>query len=87
MRSKTVRLPVVAGSFYPGSKEALGKELEKLLGEKPERRRALGLISPHAGYIYSGRVMGSVFSRIDVPETVLILAPNHTGLGALFDMA
>ena len=86
MRSKTVRLPVVAGSFYPGSKEALGKELGQLLGEKQERRRALGIISPHAGYIYSGRVMGSVFSRIDVPETVLILAPNHTGLGAPYSI-
>ena len=86
MKRETVRLPIGSGSFYPGSKEALRKELERLLGEKLERRKALGLISPHAGYVYSGRVMGSVFSRIDVPDTVLILAPNHTGLGAPYSI-
>ena len=36
---------------------------------------------PHAGYIYSGRIAGATFARIDVPEHVVVLGPNHTGLG------
>jgi len=36
---------------------------------------------PHAGYIYSGRIAGATFARIDVPEHVLVLCPNHTGRG------
>jgi len=36
---------------------------------------------PHAGYVYSGRIAGATFARVDVPEHVLVLCPNHTGLG------
>lgn len=86
MRRETVRLPVVSGSFYPASKAALIEELRKHLDEKAERKKVLGLICPHAGYTYSGRVMGSVFSAIEVPDTVVILAPNHTGLGSHFSI-
>ncbi|NOG84361.1 MAG: AmmeMemoRadiSam system protein B [Candidatus Scalindua sp. SCAELEC01] len=81
-----VRLPVVSGSFYPGNKAALIEELGRLVDAKAERKKVLGLISPHAGYVYSGRVMGSVFSGIVVPDTVVILAPNHTGLGSPFSI-
>jgi hypothetical protein len=75
------RLPIASGSFYPGNKEELVCVLKALMGDSTKKQRALGAISPHAGYIYSGSVMGSVFSRINVPDTVLILAPNHTGSG------
>ncbi|MCP5005540.1 MAG: AmmeMemoRadiSam system protein B [Planctomycetes bacterium] len=84
--NEVTRLPVVSGSFYPGSKAALIEEMERLLDEKTERKKVLGLISPHAGYTYSGRVMGSVFSAVDVPDTVVILAPNHTGVGSPFSI-
>jgi AmmeMemoRadiSam system protein B len=36
---------------------------------------------PHAGYVYSGHVAGAVFSRIEIPESCIVLCPNHTGLG------
>jgi len=48
------------------------------VGERP----ALLALVPHAGYIYSGRIAGAIFARIDVPEHVLVLCPNHTGLGS-----
>ncbi|GAX61398.1 dioxygenase [Candidatus Scalindua japonica] len=80
------RLPVASGSFYPGNKEELQSALKVLMEDYPERQRALGVISPHAGYVYSGRVMGSVFSRIEVPDTVVLLAPNHTGRGVPFSV-
>jgi len=80
------RSPIASGSFYPGNKEELENVLKTLMEDCPERQRALGVISPHAGYVYSGRVMGSVFSRIEVPDTVVILAPNHTGRGTPFSV-
>jgi MEMO1 family protein len=39
------------------------------------------VVSPHAAFIYSGDVVGAVYSQIEVPETVILLGPNHTGLG------
>lgn len=80
------RLPIASGSFYPGNKEELESTLKVLMEDCPQRQKALGVISPHAGYVYSGRVMGSVFSRIEIPGTVVILAPNHTGHGTPFSV-
>ena len=80
------RLPIASGSFYPGNKEELAGVLKALMADSPEKQRVLGAISPHAGYVYSGGVMGSVFSRIEVPDTVVILAPNHTGSGAPYSI-
>ena len=80
------RSPIASGSFYPGNKEELESVLKTLMESCPERQKALGVISPHAGYVYSGRVMGSVFSRIEIPGTVIILAPNHTGRGKPFSV-
>ena len=80
------RLPMASGSFYPGNKEELVSVLKTFMDDSLEKQKALGAISPHAGYIYSGSVMGSVFSRIEVPDTVLILAPNHTGSGVPYSI-
>ena len=42
---------------------------------------ALGAVVPHAGYVYSGAVAGRVYGAIEVPRDVIILGPNHTGIG------
>jgi MEMO1 family protein len=39
------------------------------------------VVSPQTGSIYSGDIVGVVYSQIEVPETVILLGPNHTGLG------
>ena len=39
------------------------------------------MVSAHAGFIYCGDIVGAVYSKIEVPETVILLGPNHTGLG------
>ena len=80
------RLPIASGSFYPGNKEQLEEALKALIDDTQEKQRALGVISPHAGYVYSGPVMGRVFSRIEVPGTVVIMAPNHTGGGTPYSI-
>jgi MEMO1 family protein len=48
----------------------------------PGRRPAIGIVVPHAGYVYSGQVAGSVYSRLIIPNRTIILCPNHTGMGA-----
>ena len=77
----TRRSPAVSGYFYPGDAADLRRSLEKhtIIVEEPETVRAA--IAPHAGYVYSGPVAGQVYGAIAVPRDVLILGPNHTGLG------
>ena len=41
----------------------------------------MGCIVPHAGYVYSGHVAGAVYRRLDLPRRMVILCPNHTGMG------
>ncbi len=77
------RKAAVAGRFYPGSAKALEDLLRDYLtpAETP-LLRPLAVIAPHAGYIYSGRIAGEIYRRIEVPNRVVILCPNHTGDGA-----
>jgi AmmeMemoRadiSam system protein B len=42
---------------------------------------AIGVVVPHAGYIYSGQVAGAIYTRVAVPSRTIILCPNHTGFG------
>ncbi len=80
-----VREAAVAGQFYPRSKTELLSEVQDFLErgaqEDGPRVRALGVIAPHAGYVYSGAVAGAVYAHIEVPRKVIVLCPNHTGMG------
>ena len=85
-----VREAAVAGQFYPASQTELLREVEEFMGQRnpargneagSKRVRALGVIAPHAGYVYSGAVAGAVYAHIEVPRKVIVLCPNHTGLG------
>jgi len=77
------REPAVAGRFYPAEPDRLASEVQRLLGVAPSEQpvRALGVIAPHAGYIYSGAIAGTTFARIVVPPRTVVLCPNHTGMG------
>ena len=81
------RRPVVAGMFYPGSANGLSQELTRLC-DKPRVSTALvssmGLVVPHAGYVYSGAVAGEGYNELaarGIPEWAIILGSNHTGMG------
>jgi AmmeMemoRadiSam system protein B len=76
-----VRRPAVAGYFYPGEPDKLRKELERCLPNPAPTKRAIGIVAPHAGYIYSGGVAGEVYQRVELPNRFIILSPNHTGAG------
>ena len=78
-----IRQPAVAGQFYPGTEQALRRELQQLIPENSLKRHAIGVISPHAGYIYSGSTAGKLLAGITIPRAVIILGPNHHGIGSL----
>jgi AmmeMemoRadiSam system protein B len=91
-----IRRPTQAGSFYKGNAETLKTQIENCflheLGPKkrPEvnkngPRKVIGLVCPHAGYMYSGAVAANAYYALaedGKPDTVVILGPNHTGYGS-----
>lgn len=80
-----IRRPAVAGYFYPSDPSVLRKDISKFI-EPAEKLEAIGIVVPHAGYQYSGAVAGKVYSRIEIPKKIILLSPNHTGLGAPFSI-
>ncbi|MBW2276473.1 MAG: AmmeMemoRadiSam system protein B [Deltaproteobacteria bacterium] len=71
------RQPAVAGSFYPGSSDALIEEVDRCIPEGQQPAAALAVVLPHAGYVYSGRTAGEVLARTEVPDRVVLLGPKH----------
>lgn len=75
-----IREPVVAGMFYPGDADELRGAVRGYIegsGEKADGS-VRGIISPHAGYIYSGAVAGAAYAAApDDVERVVLLAPSH----------
>jgi AmmeMemoRadiSam system protein B/AmmeMemoRadiSam system protein A len=77
-----VRKPGHAGVFYPGEKSELKEKVDAFLKEaqpKSIKGRAVLMIVPHAGYIYSGPVAAHAYRLIkDIsPERIIILGPSH----------
>jgi len=91
-----IRKPYVANAFYAGTKTKLTQQITDCFthnfgpGQVPKvnekgPRKILGIVSPHAGYMYSGPVAANGFARLaldGIPQTFIILGPNHSGLGS-----
>jgi AmmeMemoRadiSam system protein B len=75
------RQPAVAGTFYPRSAAAVAAEAAALVKGDAPPSPAVAVVSPHAGWMYSGALAGKLFAGVAVPERVLVIAPNHTGAG------
>jgi AmmeMemoRadiSam system protein B len=90
-----LRKPAVSGQFYDGSEESLiqtikecflndrgPKSLPKIMqGDK----KIIGLVVPHAGYIYSGAIAAhsyNILAKNGFSDIFIILGPNHTGMGS-----
>jgi AmmeMemoRadiSam system protein B len=97
----TIRRPTVAGQFYEGDAEALRAQIKgcflHTIGPKKlpqpnfhnHPRNIVGLICPHAGYLYSGPVAASAYYELasdGKPDTVVLLGPNHTGYGTALSL-
>jgi AmmeMemoRadiSam system protein B len=95
-----IRRPTQAGAFYEGDAEALKIQIENCflqeLGPKKHPqvnkngpRQLVGLICPHAGYMYSGAVAANAYYELACdgkPDIVVILGPNHTGYGSALSL-
>lgn len=93
---KRIRYPSQAGAFYAGSNEALRRQIEncfkhkfgpgkipKVVGNGP--RNIIGLVCPHAGYMYSGPIAANSYYKLALDgkvDTFVILGPNHYGVGS-----
>jgi MEMO1 family protein len=90
-----LRKAAVAGYFYEDEKDSLNSQIKECFLSKfgPKKlpkvnlkgeRKIIGLISPHAGYMYSGPTASNGFFNLALdgkPETFIIIGPNHTGYG------
>jgi AmmeMemoRadiSam system protein B len=76
-----IRKAAFAYDWYPGDPKVLRTTIRSYLGEGKGTEKALGVVSPHAGYVYSGHVAGAVYSRIRIPDVVVVLSVNHRGVG------
>jgi AmmeMemoRadiSam system protein B len=72
-----LRLPAVAGQFYPADPGELSALVRTYTKQEGEKQRVRACLVPHAGYMYSGAVAGAVFSRISIPEKILLLGVRH----------
>lgn len=76
-----IRQPAVAGQFYSASPEVLREDVVRYTDSSATPHPAMAAVCPHAGLMYSGHVAGAVYSRLSLPDTVILIGPNHTGLG------
>ncbi len=79
---ETVRRPAVAGQFYPGDPDRLRADIMEYLKDAPDydvKGRLFALISPHAGYVYSGHVAACGYSLLEPGQfdTVVVISPSH----------
>ncbi|MBS7659266.1 MAG: AmmeMemoRadiSam system protein B [Candidatus Bathyarchaeia archaeon] len=91
-----VRRPYVAGAFYEANPSLLKKQIEACFlhslgpGSLPKvneagPRRIVGLVCPHAGYMYSGPVAAHAYYNLaldGVIDLAVIFGPNHSGYGS-----
>ena len=81
-QSRTTRRSVIAGSWYPGTRQSLARAVDDYLSQVdqlPVPGELLGLISPHAGYSYSGQTAAYAYHQLQgrVVDTVVLLGPSH----------
>ncbi len=95
-----LRHPSQAGMFYAGTDQALRAQIEKCFthklgpGKLPEiaerkLQTIIGLVCPHAGYMYSGPVAAHAYHDLAAdgnPDTVVLFGPNHTGYGSALSL-
>jgi len=81
-QTETVRSPAVAGSFYPDSPTVLSAQIGKFIHDAELTEtdgKLIGLIAPHAGYVYSGHVAGCAYKQLvgQSFDTVVLLGLSH----------
>ncbi|NUO15480.1 MAG: AmmeMemoRadiSam system protein B [Planctomycetaceae bacterium] len=84
----SIRPAAVAGTFFSADPRKLRRQIEGWLGTPARpKARALGVMVPHAGYIYSGEVCARALASVEIPQSVLILHTKHQAGGAMLSLA
>lgn len=83
--SEQTRPAAFAGTFYPGNPRQLESLVTALLAEAPDKGIAgqiIGLVAPHAGYLYSGSTAATAYKQVmgKPYESIVIMAPSHREL-------
>lgn len=86
MEKSEIRKPVVAGQFYPASKEELKRQIAGFIVKQADKLDAFACMLPHAGYVFSGAVAAETVSQINIKDKIILLGPNHTGYGSAFSI-
>lgn len=78
-----IRHQQVAGYFYPAEKDKLQNEISLLLKVAKQERtfnKIFGIVSPHAGYVYSGRTAAYVYKLLENKnyDSVIVISPSHS---------
>ncbi|MBI9112631.1 AmmeMemoRadiSam system protein B [Maridesulfovibrio ferrireducens] len=79
------RKPIVAGRFYTDNPQELKNEVEQYTGPRKKKSKPPYdklVMLPHAGYVFSGGTCGKTLAEVSLAPVVILLGPNHTGLGA-----
>jgi MEMO1 family protein len=77
-----IRSPAVAGRFYPSDPRALAAEIDKYTAGAGAKVAARACLVPHAGYMYSGHVAGTVYGSLEIPSRCVLIGPRHFPYGA-----
>jgi MEMO1 family protein len=77
-----IRKSVIAGTWYPGNPATLAGEIRNYLGKVPAMDvggPVVGLVSPHAGYVYSGQIAAHGYRVIEGQryDAVVVIGPSH----------
>ncbi|MCI0513817.1 AmmeMemoRadiSam system protein B [candidate division KSB1 bacterium] len=83
MSMEKIHKAVVAGQFYPANAQELKKMINGFLDQVPTpsiEGEIIGLVSPHAGYIYSGQTAAYAYRQVQGHsyDAVIVIAPSHT---------
>ena len=79
---RKIRKSVIAGSWYPGNPSVLRDDIGLYLQRVPDRQipgEVIGLIVPHAGYMYSGQVAAYAYKLVhdNKYDVVILIGPSH----------
>lgn len=77
-----IRQPTVSGHFYPADPQKLRDQIQSFLPKKKGLQEPVyGMVVPHAGFQYCGKILAATYQRVLIPEVLIILGPNHSGKG------
>lgn len=82
-----IRKPAVAGQFYSANPQDLKRQLQSFLPKgQAQKEDAIACVLPHAGYMYSGAVATRTAAHLIIKDNIVLLGPNHTGIGSTFSV-